>query len=180
MATETLQPESQQGDEPWRLTFVLNGQPTSVDIDPHVTLVDFLREDLGLTGTKGACHEGECGSCTVLVDGKPMNACLIMAPQMEGREVITIEGLAQGEALDPVQESFVEHGAVQCGFCTPGLVLTAKAMLDKNPDPSYQQVREGLEGNICRCTGYMKVLGAVLDAAKQTQEPRPPQEQQQD
>lgn len=166
MAIETRQPESRHPDGSWRLSFVLNGKPTQVHIDPHATLLEILREDLGLTGTKGACHEGECGSCTVLVDGTPMNACLILGPQMEGRDVITIEGLAKGQALDPVQEAFVEQGAVQCGFCTPGLVISAKAMLEKNPNPTYQEVREGLEGNICRCTGYMKVLGAVLCAAK--------------
>lgn len=164
--TEKSQPRSRQGDESWHLTFMLNGKRTAIDIDPHSTLLEVLREDLGLTGTKGACHEGECGSCTVLVDGTPMNACLIMAPQIEGREVVTIEGLADGEVLDPVQEAFVEQGAVQCGFCTPGLVISARALLQKNPHPTYQEVREGLEGNICRCTGYMKVLGAVLDAAR--------------
>jgi len=167
MATaEIKQPQSQQGDHPWTLQFNCNGQDRSIDIDPHHTLLDVLREDMGLTGTKGACHEGECGSCTVLVDGVPMNACLIMAPQMEGREVVTIEGLANGPSLDPVQEAFVEEGAVQCGYCTPGLVMSAKALLERNPQPTYQEVREGLEGNICRCTGYMKVLGAVLYAAQ--------------
>ncbi|MBM3270434.1 MAG: (2Fe-2S)-binding protein [Candidatus Sericytochromatia bacterium] len=164
--TETKQPQSQQGDHPWRLQFTCNGEAREIDIDPHHTLLEVLREDLGLTGTKGACHEGECGSCTVLVDGVPMNACLILAPQMEGREVVTIEGLASGDVLDPVQEAFVKEGAVQCGFCTPGLVLSAKALIAKHARPSLQEVREGLEGNICRCTGYMKVLGAVMAAAQ--------------
>jgi carbon-monoxide dehydrogenase small subunit len=168
--TEFQEAQMQQGDHPWRLGCTVNGQAKAIDIDPHHTLLEVLREDLGLTGTKGACHEGECGSCTVLVDGVPMNACLIMAPQMEGRDLVTIEGLADGPALDPVQEAFVAEGAVQCGFCTPGLVVSAKALLAANAQPTYQQVREGLEGNICRCTGYMKVLSAVLTAARQPSE----------
>lgn len=161
--TDLTQPQTQQGEAPWTLRLTLNGKELQQAIDPHHTLLEILREDFRLTGTKGACHEGECGSCTVLVDGVPMNACLIMGPQIEGREVVTIEGLADGSVLDPVQEAFVEKGAVQCGFCTPGLVMTAKALLAKNPRPTYQEVREGLEGNICRCTGYMKVLAAVLE-----------------
>lgn len=155
------------GRDLWPLRFHLNGKPCEVAIPPERTLYEVLREDLGLTGTKGACLEGECGSCIVLVDGSPQNSCLILAPQMQDRQVVTIEGLADGPVLDPVQQAFVDKGAVQCGFCTPGLVMSAKALLERNPRPSLAEIREGLEGNICRCTGYMKVLAAVLDAGKQ-------------
>jgi carbon-monoxide dehydrogenase small subunit len=129
-------------------------------------LLEALREDCRLTGSKGACHEGECGSCTVLVDGVPMNSCLIVGPQVQGKNVVTVEGLASGETLDKVQDAFLKCGAVQCGYCTPGLLIQAKAFLAENPNPTREQVREGLEGNICRCTGYMKILDAVVEAAK--------------
>ncbi len=155
-----------QAERSWSLSFTVNGERHELAIQPERTLLEVLREDLHLTGTKGACLEGECGSCIVLVDGVPQNSCLILAPQMEGREVVTIEGLADGTVLDPVQRAFVDHGAVQCGFCTPGVVLSTKALLAGNPHPTYDEVRRGLEGNICRCTGYMKVLAAALAAAR--------------
>lgn len=148
------------------LSFTLNGQEVVTEIDPFTTLLDLLRESLRYTGTKGACHEGECGSCTVLIDGTPMNSCLMLAPQVQGCEVVTVEGLASGEELDRVQQAFVDCGAVQCGYCTPGLVIAAKAFLETCPNPSPEEVRQGLEGNICRCTGYMKVVDAVVQAAK--------------
>lgn len=145
--------------------FTVNGHPVEVEVPALDTLLETLRGPLGLTGSKGACHEGECGSCTVLVDGVPMNACLIFTPQVEGCQVTTIEGLAQGDALDPVQQAFIDHGAVQCGYCTPGLVVQARAFLDAHPAPTVAEVKKGLEGNICRCTGYTKVIDAVLGAA---------------
>ncbi|MBO9540340.1 (2Fe-2S)-binding protein [bacterium] len=148
------------------LSFTLNGKPTEAQVHPLSTLLEVVREDLRYTGTKGACHEGECGSCTVLVDGVPMNSCLILAPQAQGAEIVTVEGLADGETLDRVQEAFLACGAVQCGYCTPGLLISAKAFLEKCPDPTPEEVRKGMEGNICRCTGYMKVVDAVVQAAK--------------
>ena len=152
----------------WQLAFTLNGEAVELLVDPEETLYEVLRERLGLTGTKGACLEGECGSCTVLLDGRPVTSCLVMAPQVAGHEVTTIEGLASDERLHPVQESFVAAGAVQCGYCTPGLIISAAALLEANADPTPQQVREALEGNLCRCTGYTKIVDAVLEAAGAT------------
>lgn len=156
--------ESLSSSGRWTLDFVLNGRHVAIDIAPHSTLLEVLRMELGLTGTKGACLEGECGSCTVLVDGRPMNACLIMAPQMQGREVTTIEGLAQGGKLHILQQKFIECAAVQCGYCTPGLIMAAKDILDHQPDCTEEQFVRALEGNICRCTGYAKILDAVRAA----------------
>lgn len=153
-------------DERWTLSFKLNGQPVETEVHPLDTLLEVLRDRLRLTGTKGACLEGECGSCTVLIDGVPMNSCLVLAPQAQGAEVVSVEGLANGDELDRVQQAFVDKGAVQCGYCTPGLVIATKAFLETHPDPKPEEVRKGLEGNICRCTGYMKVIDAVLDAAR--------------
>jgi carbon-monoxide dehydrogenase small subunit len=153
------------GEPSWPLAFTLNGASRSVSVDPTWTMFEVLREQLGLTGTKGACLEGECGSCTILVDGVAMNACLMMAPQAEGCQITTVEGMAAGDELDPVQEAFVACGAVQCGYCTPGLVVSAKALLAENPFPTREEIRKGLEGNICRCTGYMKIEQAVQQAA---------------
>lgn len=150
----------------YQLSCTLNGKPVQATVHPLSTLLEVVREDLHYTGTKGACHEGECGSCTVLIDGVPMNSCLILAPQAEGTEIVTVEGLADGETLDRVQDAFLACGAVQCGYCTPGLLIAAKAFLEKCPDPTPEEVRKGMEGNICRCTGYMKVVNAVVEAAK--------------
>ena len=149
----------------WPLELKLNGSKLRARVRPTRTLLDFLRLDAGLTGTKGACLEGECGSCYVLVDGRPMNACLMLAPQAQGRSVVTIEGLALRGALDPVQEAFVECGAVQCGYCTPGLIVAARALLDAKPHPDRSEIAVGLEGNICRCTGYNTIVRAVEAAA---------------
>ena len=130
-----------------------------------MTLLDFLREDLGLKGTKRGCDSGQCGACTIIMDGKTVNACLILAIQADGKEILTIEGLSSGGRLHPLQEAFVEEGAVQCGFCVPGMILSAKALLDEKKDPSEGEIREALSGNLCRCTGYVKIIKAVQKAA---------------
>ncbi len=148
-----------------RLHCTINGKNTQIEIDPTETLFDTLRERLGLIGTKGACLEGECGSCTVLLDGQPVTACLIMTPQVRGRSITTIEGIQKDKRLHIVQECFIAAGAVQCGYCTPGLIVSAVALLEKNPQPTVDDVRKGLAGNLCRCTGYTKIVDAVLDAA---------------
>ena len=149
-----------------RVTLTVNGEPrTADDVWPGESLMFMLRERLGLPGTKNACEQGECGSCTVLLDGVPACACLVAAPQAIDRDVVTVEGLATGDELDPVQAAFVEAGAVQCGFCTPGLVVTVADLLRRNPSASDAEVREALAGNLCRCTGYEKILDAVRLAA---------------
>ncbi len=147
--------------ETMELTFTLNGKPCTVEVDPQKPLLEILRMEIGLMGTKGACLEGECGSCTVLLDGKAVNSCLVMAGQVQGREVTTIEGLAQDGTLDVVQEKFIETGAAQCGYCTPGLILAAKYFIDSMPNATEDDVISALEGNICRCTGYNKIVEAV-------------------
>ena len=149
----------------WPLRFTLNGRKVSANVRPTQTLLDFLRIEMGLTGTKGACLEGECGSCYVLVDGKPMNSCLMLVAQAQDRNVTTIEGFAHNKKLDVIQQKFVECGAVQCGYCTPGLIVAAKALLTENPHPSREEFLVGMEGNICRCTGYSKILRACELAA---------------
>ena len=143
------------------IKFTLNGKLIAVEVPPHWTLLRLLREKLGLTGTKEGCGIGECGACTVLLDGMPVNACLILAPKVEGREVITVEGLGSRESLHPLQRSFVEHGAVQCGFCTPGLLMSSKALLEKNPRPTREEVKEAISGHLCRCTGYQQIIEAI-------------------
>jgi len=143
----------------------VNGEKRKLDITPYTRLLDLLRVDLGLTGAKEGCGKGECGACTVIMDGELTPSCLVPAPQADGAEIITIEGLAEGDKLHPVQQSFIEAGAVQCGFCIPGMVLAGKKLLDKNPHPSEEEVRYGLAGNICRCTGYAKIIDAVMMAA---------------
>jgi carbon-monoxide dehydrogenase small subunit len=149
------------------LSFKLNRRPLTVGVRPGTLLVDLLREDLGLTGTKAACREGECGACTVLVDGTPVNSCLMPALKVQGREVTTIEGLAKDDgSLDVLQEAFMAEGAAQCGFCTPGMILTATALLKQNPDPDEGEIRYALSGVLCRCTGYRKIVQAVKAAAK--------------
>ncbi len=152
------------------LHITVNGDEYDLFVDTHRTLLEVIREDIGLTGTKNGCNQGECGACTVLLDGQPVNSCLMLAHEADGREVTTIEGLAGGGSLDPVQRAFVEHGAIQCGFCTPGMVMSAKALLDRNPDPSREQILEGLRGNLCRCTGYVKIIEAVKAAGDHLRE----------
>ena len=144
----------------------VNGQDHDLLVDAHRTLVEVLREHLGLTGVKQGCDLGDCGSCTVLIDGKPLLSCLVLAVEAQRREITTIEGLAQNGKLDRLQESFVHRGAVQCGFCIPGMIMAAKAFLNRNPHPTEADVREAIGGNLCRCTGYVKIVEAILDAAK--------------
>ncbi|OGQ79254.1 MAG: (2Fe-2S)-binding protein [Deltaproteobacteria bacterium RIFCSPLOWO2_12_FULL_60_19] len=148
------------------LELTVNGQSHELLVDPHRTLLEVLREQLGLTGAKEGCNLGDCGSCTVLLDGKPFLSCLVLAVEAQGREILTIEGLSQNGKLHPIQESFVQHGAVQCGFCTPGMILSAKALLDRNPRPTEAEVKEALSGNLCRCTGYVKIVEAIMETAK--------------
>ena len=144
--------------------FNLNGRKIALDVDPDRRAVDVLREELGLTGTKEGCGAGECGACTILVDGVNRLSCLMLAAQLAGREITTIEGLSQDGRLHPLQESFIRHGAVQCGFCTPGMILGAAALLRENPVPTRDEIRRGISGNLCRCTGYQKIVDAVADA----------------
>jgi len=143
------------------LTFTLNGNFVKIDVPADRRAVDLLREDLGLTGTKEGCGAGECGACSILVDGVHRLSCLMLAAQLEGRSVVTIEGLSDSDRLHPLQNAFIEHGAVQCGFCTPGMVIAAEALLRRNPNASREEIRAGLSGNLCRCTGYQKIVDAV-------------------
>jgi carbon-monoxide dehydrogenase small subunit len=151
-----------------RIELRINGEERETEIWPGENLLYALRERLGLPGSKNACEQGECGSCSVLLDGKLVCACLVLAAQADGHEVVTVEGLAEGDALHRVQEAFVEAGAVQCGFCTPGLVVATAALLDQRPDPNEDEIREALSGNLCRCTGYAKIFDAVRLAASRT------------
>jgi len=151
--------------EDLHLEFNLNGREVSTKIRPNLLLVDLLRDVLNLKGTKVGCREGECGVCTVLVNGEPVNSCILPAMKVSGQSVTTIEGLSKEDELDPIQEAFVDAGAIQCGFCTPAMVLTAKALLEKNPHPDESQIRQGLSGVLCRCTGYSKIVKAVQKAS---------------
>lgn len=144
----------------------VNGEDYDLTIRPWATLLEVIREDLGLTGAKEGCGEGECGACTVIMDGKAVNACIMLAAEADGKEIITIEGLADGERMHPIQEAFVEIGGLQCGFCTPGMILSTKVLLDANPSPTDAEIRKGLEGNFCRCTGYTKIIESVKVAAQ--------------
>lgn len=151
----------------FNLFIKVNGREVGLTVSPNRRLLDILREDLGLTGTKEGCGEGECGACTVLLNGNPVNACLVLAPDANGAEITTIEGMTMDDKLHPIQEAFLEAGAVQCGYCTPGMVLTARALLDSNPEPDEEAVKTAISGNLCRCTGYIKIVDAIrLAAAK--------------
>ncbi len=149
-----------------QITLTVNGKSHEVAISPWRTLLEVIREDLGLTGTKEGCSLGECGACTVIMDGRTVNSCLVLAAEAEGKQITTIEGLAQGDKLHPVQQAFVDNGGLQCGFCTPGMIISAKALLDENPNPSEAEIRNGIAGNTCRCTGYVKILESITAAAK--------------
>ena len=144
----------------------VNGADHEVDVKPHWTLLFVIREKLKLKGAKNGCGEGECGACTVIMDEKAVHSCLILASQAEGKKIMTIEGLAPGGKVHPLQEAFVEYGAIQCGFCTPGMIMAAKALLDENPNPNEDEIREAISGNICRCTGYVKIVKAIQETAK--------------
>jgi len=148
------------------VTLQVNGESYELFIEAKKTLLEVLREDLGLTGTKEVCDLGTCGACTVLLNNKPVLSCLILAVACKGKEIITIEGLRQGETLHPLQNSFIQHGAIQCGMCTPGMILSAKALLDENPHPAEIEVRRAISGNLCRCTGYVKIVDAILAVSR--------------
>jgi carbon-monoxide dehydrogenase small subunit len=150
---------------PQRITVRVNGIEETAEVDPGRSLLTFLREDLDLTGAKEGCNEGECGACVVLVDGKATNACLMLAVEADGRTITTIEGLARDGKLHPLQTAFLKHQALQCGFCTPGMILTTLGLLNEKPDPTEDEVRRALSGNLCRCTGYRQILDAVREAA---------------
>lgn len=147
------------------ITTTINGEETEFLCEPRQSLLEVLRETLGLMGTKEGCNNGNCGSCNVILDGALVNSCLVLAVEIQGRNVTTIEGIATPDGLHPLQQKFIEHAALQCGYCTPGFIVASKALLDQNPDPSEYEVREWLAGNLCRCTGYDRIVKAVLDAA---------------
>jgi len=149
-----------------RIQITVNEEEYDLHVHPNRTLLDLLRYDLGLTGTKEGCDEGDCGACTVIVNGKVLTSCLVLAGELDGAAITTIEGLHKGDELHPIQQAFVDSGAVQCGFCTPGMILTTKALLDEIPDPSEEDIKHYLEGNLCRCTGYTKILDAVNNAVQ--------------
>jgi carbon-monoxide dehydrogenase small subunit len=149
------------------MELTINGRRVALEVPAHHTLLDALRDRAGLTGTKECCSEGECGACTVLLDGRAVTSCLVLAAEAADAEVVTIEGLAPGGQLDPVQQAFIETGAVQCGFCIPGMIMAAKALLTVNPDPSVEEIKEGLAGNLCRCGGYSRIIEAVQAAARE-------------
>jgi aerobic carbon-monoxide dehydrogenase small subunit len=154
------------------ITATVNGDPAEFLTDPGTTLLDALRDELGLTGSKEGCGSGDCGACSVIVDGRLVCSCLMLAVEAEGRRIETIEGMAHGSELHPLQQKFLEHAALQCGFCTPGLLVASKALLDTNPDPTEEEARYWLAGNLCRCTGYDKIIRAVLDAAAEMRQER--------
>ena len=149
-----------------QITIKVNGNSYSLVPEPNRTLLEVLREELGLTGTKQACDTGGCGACTVLIDSKPVYSCLVLAIDCEGKDILTIEGLSSDDHLHPLQEAFIKYGAVQCGFCTPGMILSGKALLDSNPRPKEEDVRKAIAGNLCRCTGYAKIVEAILSTSK--------------
>lgn len=143
--------------------FKVNGEYYEFDVQPYQTLVDIIRDGLGLTGTKKGCGAGECGACTVILNGRPVNSCLILGVEANGAEILTIEGLKQGEDPHPIQKAFIKFGAIQCGFCSPGMIMSAKALLDRCPHPTDEQIRMAISGNLCRCTGYQKIVEAVMN-----------------
>ena len=164
------------GTELVHLTLNVNGEAVAVSFEPFKTLLEVLREDLALTGTKHGCELGECGACAVLLDGRPVLACLVLGVECDGREITTVEGLADHAHLHPLQEAFADLGGTQCGYCTPGILLTAKALLDRNPRPTRDQIREALAGNLCRCTGYQQIFESVEAAIGRSNDGEPPEE----
>jgi carbon-monoxide dehydrogenase small subunit len=148
------------------INLVVNGERYRLSVPSHHTLLQVLREHLVLTGTKDGCEAGECGACAVLMNGEPVNSCMVLAPEADGAEIVTIEGLAHDSRLDPLQVAFIASGATQCGFCTPGILINARALLDRNPSPTEAEVRESLVGNLCRCTGYLRIIDAIQTAAR--------------
>ncbi len=152
-----------------RITLTINREVEQVDVPSHMTLLQMLRDKLAFTGTKNGCAAGECGACTVLLDGEPVNSCMVLAVECDGRQVVTVEGLAHDGVLDPLQEALIEHGGVQCGFCTPGVLISARGLLNRNPNPTEDEIREALVGNLCRCTGYLRIIDAVKAAALRQQ-----------
>jgi carbon-monoxide dehydrogenase small subunit len=155
------------------ITLTVNGEYEQVDVPANMTLLQMLRDKLSLTGTKNGCSAGECGACTVLLNGEPVNSCMVLAVECEGASVITVEGLAKDGVLDPIQEAIIDHGGVQCGFCTPGILISARGLLNRNPNPSEDDIREALVGNLCRCTGYLRIIEAVQEAASRERSTRP-------
>lgn len=149
-----------------QVEFKVNGKDYSLDLDPQLRLVDILRDELGLTGTKEGCGEGECGTCTVIMNNKAVHSCLILASQIRGKEIITVEDLEKDGQLDKLQETFIKQGAIQCGFCTPGMLMSAKALLMENPNPTVEEIKVAIAGNLCRCTGYNKIVTAIKDAVE--------------
>jgi len=152
------------------LAMTVNGEPTEALVQPYQTLLEVLREEIGLTGAKEGCSTGDCGCCTVILDGKPVTSCLVLALQAQGREIRTVEGLGEGDSLDPIQDAFVRHGALQCGFCIPGALVMARALLDASPNPTEEEIRWAMAGNLCRCTGYTKWIEAIQDVARQSEQ----------
>ena len=149
-----------------RISLTINGESEQADISANMTLLDLLRETLVITGTKNGCAAGECGACTVLMNGEPVNSCLVLAVECDGVEIVTVEGLAKDSRLDPIQEAIIEAGGVQCGFCTPGILISSRALIDRNPNPSVNEIKTALVGNLCRCTGYLRIIDAVQEAAR--------------
>mgnify|MGYP001595781126 FL=1 len=152
------------------ISLTVNGTLREIEVEPHELLLDVIRDRLGLTGAKRSCDVQVCGACTLLLDGRPVSSCTLLAIEARGREVLTIEGLARNGKLHPLQEAFIEHGGFQCGFCTPGMILTAKTLLDENPDPSEEEIIQFMQGNLCRCTGYKKIIESIMAAAKKMKE----------
>lgn len=150
-----------------RINTIINGRPIEADVDEKMKLIDFLRDELNLTGTKEGCSEGECGACTVIMDKRAVTSCTVLAGQIDGCEILTIEGLAKNGELDILQKKFIEYGAVQCGFCTPGFIMSAKALMMNNKNPSLNEIKRAIEGNLCRCTGYIKIIEAIEAAVKE-------------
>lgn len=148
------------------IQLIVNGELHQILVEPHQTLLDVIRDEISLTGTKKGCGSGDCGACTVLLNGKPVNSCLVLAVEADGSSIVTIEGLRRGQELHPIQEAFIKYGAIQCGFCSPGMIIAAKALLDTNPHPTEEEIKLGISGNLCRCTGYIKIIEAIRNVAE--------------